>query len=163
MLIRPSLGFGVGALCDDDVTSSIAETFLRNVASSYSPRSVNFDAVLTSSVDALNRVYDNRVQRTKREANELLEHVLNTTLPAILERHEKIEKLVEQTNNLKETTPLFQQRTTAVRRQSEPCYKSVRFVVVVVIVVLLLTYATLAVYCGGALLEPYCFPAAKKT
>lgn len=158
VLIRPSLGYGIGALCDDDVSASIAETFLRNVANSYSPRAVNFDSVLTSSVDALNRVYDNRVQRTKREANELLEHVLNTTLPAILERHEKIEKLVEQTNNLKDTTPLFQQRASVVRRQSEPCYKSVRFIMVVVLILLVLTYATLAVYCGGLLLEPYCFP-----
>lgn len=161
-LVRSAAGFGVGVLCERDVSDGAATHFLRSVAASYTPRSAsetNFDTVLTSSVDAVNSALgDSRVKRVKSEIDDVIEHLCETTLPALLERHEKIENLVQQTGSLRTSSVAFHRdAAVAASARRRLCFQDRRFVCIVFVGVALLTYVCLAVLCNGPELAS-CFP-----
>jgi hypothetical protein len=154
-LVQPASSFGLGVLCDDSVGDNTATIILGSIASSYSARNVErFDDVLNATVEALNRIYrDGKLERTKQQTDDLVEHLCTTTLPAVLDRHQKIEKLVQQTDKLRTTTVSYRQSAVTVKHVL--CFQDKKFVVLVIFLICVVIYVTLSVFCGGLLL-PSC-------
>jgi hypothetical protein len=167
---RPSVAFGV--LARPSVSPSTAQALLKNFNSSWQAFAQNnaggssrgdvrsFDAVLEKSVQFVNRTLNDPINTTLQAANDLAIHLTTTTLPLILDRHAKIETLVEKTSKLDHTSTNFRHSATKTRQRY--CFESIKMVLLLLCIVAVLGYVVAALMCGGPLLHQCVTPARNK-
>lgn len=107
----------------------------------------DFSRVLQNQMDYYsNNPNADRITRVRNEIDEV-KTVMVQNIEKVLERGERIELLVDRTENLNQTAFQFKKKATQVKRRM--WWKNVKVLVILVIVVLVIAYAATAVACGG--------------
>jgi vesicle-associated membrane protein 7 len=107
----------------------------------------DFSRVLQNQMDYYsNNPNADRITRVRNEIDEV-KTVMVQNIEKVLERGERIELLVDRTENLNQTAFQFKKKSTQVKRRM--WWKNVKVMVILVVVVLVIVYAAVAVACGG--------------
>jgi len=107
----------------------------------------DFSRVLQNQMDYYsNNPNADRITRVRNEIDEV-KTVMVQNIEKVLERGERIELLVDRTENLNQTAFQFKKKSTQVKRRM--WWKNVKVMVILIFVVLVIAYAAVAVACGG--------------
>lgn len=93
-----------------------------------------------------------QVRKVKGEIDEV-KSVMVSNIEKVLERGERIELLVDKTENLESSAVQFKTSSTALKRSM--WWKNIKLTIALVVVVLIVVYFIVAIACGGLLL-PKC-------
>jgi len=107
----------------------------------------DFSRVLQNQMDYYsNNPNADRITRVRNEIDEV-KTVMVQNIEKVLERGERIELLVDRTENLNQTAFQFKKKSTQVKRRM--WWKNVKVMIILIVVVLVIAYAAVAVACGG--------------
>jgi len=107
----------------------------------------DFSRVLQNQMDYYsNNPNADRINRVRNEIDEV-KSVMVQNIEKVLERGERIELLVDRTENLNQTAFQFKKKATQVKRRM--WWKSVKVMVILIFVLLVIAYAAVAVGCKG--------------
>lgn len=107
----------------------------------------DFSRVLQNQMDYYsNNPNADRITRVRNEIDEV-KTVMVQNIEKVLERGERIELLVDRTENLNQTAFQFKKKATQVKRRM--WWKNVKVMVILIFVVLVIVYGAVAVGCGG--------------
>jgi len=107
----------------------------------------DFSRVLQNQMDYYsNNPNADRITRVRNEIDEV-KTVMVQNIEKVLERGERIELLVDRTENLNQTAFQFKKKSTQVKRRM--WWKNVKVMVILIFVLLVIAYAAVAVACGG--------------
>eukprot|EP01103_Thecamoeba_quadrilineata_P009288 TRINITY_DN19022_c0_g1_i1.p1 TRINITY_DN19022_c0_g1~~TRINITY_DN19022_c0_g1_i1.p1 ORF type:complete len:219 (+),score=45.55 TRINITY_DN19022_c0_g1_i1:36-692(+) len=153
---------GIIYLCmtDEDFGSTIPFAFLEDVKNRFK---VMFGQVAHSSpanslTQDFGRTLQNqmnyystnknatKVTKVKDELNQL-KSVMVQNLDDVIDRGEKIELLVDRTENLRSTSMVYHKQATQLK--NEMYWKNVKLTIVLVFIVLIALYFFLSIICGG--------------
>jgi len=107
----------------------------------------DFSRILQNQMDYYsNNPNADKINRVRNEIDEV-KSVMVQNIEKVLERGERIELLVDRTENLNQTAFQFKKKSTQVKRRM--WWKSVKVMVILIFVLLIIAYAAVAVGCGG--------------
>jgi len=107
----------------------------------------DFSRILKSQMDYYsNNPNADKIKQIQGEVDEV-KNVMVTNIEKILERGEKIELLVDKTENLSQSAFKFKKSSTQLKNAM--WWKNVKLMIVIVIIVLLVIYVIIAIACGG--------------
>jgi len=92
------------------------------------------------------------INQVKKELEDVKE-ILISNIDKIIERGQKIDVLLEQTENLSSTSAVFKKQAQVLKNTMY--WRNIKLIVLVVVILLIITYVILAIVCGGLLL-PKC-------
>jgi len=87
-----------------------------------------------------------KINRVKGEIDEV-KSVMVTNIEKVLERGERIELLVDKTENLSQNAFRFKKQSTSLKRAM--WFKNIKLIIIIIVVVLILLYIIVALVCGG--------------
>jgi len=100
-----------------------------------------------------------RINKLKGEVDEV-KHVMVHNIEKVLERGERIELLVDKTENMSQSAFHFKKSSTQLKRAM--WFKNVKLMGVIACIILIVIYVIVAVVCGGPFFKG-CIDAAKKS
>lgn len=107
----------------------------------------DFSRVLQNQMDYYsNNPNADRINRVRNEIDEV-KSVMVQNIEKVLERGERIELLVDRTEQLNQQGFQFKKKATQVKRRM--WWKSVKVLVILIFVLMVIAYAAIAVGCGG--------------
>jgi len=112
----------------------------------------DFQRVLQQQMDRFNSTKDDKVQRVREEISQVKD-VMIKNIDKVLERGEKIELLVDRTEDLDKHAFKFKKQSRNLKRSM--WWKNVKLWIIIITFVLALIYIILASSCGGMAL-PKC-------
>ena len=80
-----------------------------------------------------------------------MKHVLGRNINLLLEREQKLDRLVDKSNQLKEETQVFKKRAQQVKKQES--YKNYKYAALILFIIMIFIYLILATACGGVTLS----------
>ena len=80
-----------------------------------------------------------------------MKHVLGRNINLLLEREQKLDRLVNKSNQLKEETQVFKKRAQQVKKQES--WKNYKYAALILFIIMILIYLILATACGGVTLS----------
>ncbi len=111
----------------------------------------DFQRVLQSQMDQFNAMRDDsRLQRVEHEVTQVRE-VMIENIDKVLERGERIELLVDRTDQLDQHAFKFKKQSTQLRRAM--WWQNTKLMVLIGLAVIVLIYIILALSCGGMALK----------
>lgn len=165
---------GITFLClaDEEFGRRIAFAFLEDIKSrfkaTYGDRgktalaygmNADFSRVLQNQMDYYsNNPNADRINKVRAEIDEV-KSVMVHNIETVLERGERIELLVDRTENLNQTAFKFKKQSTQLKRAM--WWKNVKIMIILAFVVLVIVYFIVALACGGFALQS-CVKGAKK-
>lgn len=141
-------------LASDDADPVAVEQAVERLAFQHS-RMPNVDAVAVRRLlqAAVEQAGQPSVQRAQAAADDLANHLRDETVPLLLERHEKLDTLLERTSSLSAHFPSAQRRVagSAADDEASPAPRSVSIAVIsiAIFIVLVLAYLIASAACGG--------------
>jgi len=87
-----------------------------------------------------------KINRVKGEIDEV-KSVMVTNIEKVLERGERIELLVDKTENLSQNAFRFKKQSTSLKRAM--WFKNIKLIIIIIVVVMILLYIIVALVCGG--------------
>jgi len=107
----------------------------------------DFSRVLQNQMDYYsNNPNADRINRVRNEIDEV-KTVMVQNIEKVLERGERIELLVDRTENLNQTAFQFKKKATQVKRRM--WWKNAKVMVILIFVLIVIGYAAAAIGCGG--------------
>jgi len=107
----------------------------------------DFSRILQNQMDYYsNNPNADRINRVRNEIDEV-KSVMVQNIEKVLERGERIELLVDRTENLNQTAFQFKKKSTQVKRRM--WWKNAKVLVILIFVLLVIAYAAVAVGCKG--------------
>jgi len=165
---------GISYLClaDEEFGRRIPFAFLEDVKNrfkaTYGDRgktalaygmNADFSRVLQNQMDYYsNNPNADRINRVRGEIDEV-KSVMVTNIEKVLERGERIELLVDRTENLNQTAFKFKKSSTQLKRAM--WWKNVKIMIILAFVVLVIIYFIVALACDGLAFQG-CIKAGKK-
>jgi len=165
---------GITFLClaDEEFGRRIAFAFLEDIKNrfkaTYGDRgktalaygmNADFSRVLQNQMDYYsNNPNADRINRVRAEIDEV-KSVMVHNIESVLERGERIELLVDRTENLNQTAFKFKKQSTQLKRAM--WWKNVKIMIILAFVVLVIIYFIVALACGGFAFQS-CIKGAKK-
>ena len=80
-----------------------------------------------------------------------MKHVLGRNINLLLEREQKLDRLVNKSNQLKEETQVFKKRAQQVKKQES--WKNYKYAALILFIIMIFIYLILATACGGVTLS----------
>ena len=80
-----------------------------------------------------------------------MKHVLGRNINLLLEREQKLDRLVNKSNQLKEETQVFKKRAQQVKKQES--YKNYKYAALILFIIMIFIYLILATACNGVTLS----------
>jgi len=119
----------------------------------------DFSRVLQNQMDYYsNNPNADKINRVRGEIDEV-KSVMVTNIEKVLERGERIELLVDRTENLNQAAFKFKKQSTQLKRAM--WWKNVKIMIILIFVVLVIIYFVVAMACGGLAFQS-CVKAGKK-
>ena len=75
-----------------------------------------------------------------------MKHVLGRNINLLLEREQKLDRLVNKSNQLKEETQVFKKRAAMVKKQES--WKNYKYAALILFIIMIFIYLILATACG---------------
>jgi len=132
----------------DDIKSRFRATYAERgkTALAYS-MNADFSRVLQNQMDYYsNNPNADKITKVRSEIDKV-KTVMVQNIEKVLERGERIELLVDKTENLNQTAVQFKKKSTQVKRRM--WWKNVRVLVILIIVILVIVFIATMVGCGG--------------
>eukprot|EP00823_Brevimastigomonas_motovehiculus_P005581 TRINITY_DN4155_c0_g1_i1.p1 TRINITY_DN4155_c0_g1~~TRINITY_DN4155_c0_g1_i1.p1 ORF type:complete len:267 (+),score=51.57 TRINITY_DN4155_c0_g1_i1:116-802(+) len=112
----------------------------------------DFQGVMQTCMDKYNNQKDDKIQKVKAELGKAKEVVMDN-IEKVLQRGEKIELLVNKTEDLQDRAYSF--RSQSRQLSTAMWWKNAKVTVILVVIVLFIVYIILSIACGGLAL-PSC-------
>lgn len=144
-------------LASDDAADAIAvEQAVERLAAQHQ-RMPNVDAVAVRRLlqAAVEQAANSSVQRSQNAADDLANHLRDETVPLLLDRHEKLDTLLERTSSLSAHFPSAQRRVESdadvdgSAAAAAPRGVSIAVISIAILIVLVLAYLIASAACGG--------------
>eukprot|EP00029_Vermamoeba_vermiformis_P002664 TRINITY_DN1303_c0_g1_i1.p1 TRINITY_DN1303_c0_g1~~TRINITY_DN1303_c0_g1_i1.p1 ORF type:complete len:255 (+),score=65.63 TRINITY_DN1303_c0_g1_i1:18-782(+) len=91
-----------------------------------------------------------KITKLKGELDEV-KNVMVTNIEKVLERGEKIELLVDKTDQLNQTSVNFRKKATQLKRSM--WWKNVKLTIMIILILIVVVYIIVAISCGGLLFQ----------
>eukprot|EP00672_Neobodo_designis_P020436 CAMPEP_0174842742 /NCGR_PEP_ID=MMETSP1114-20130205/10096_1 /TAXON_ID=312471 /ORGANISM="Neobodo designis, Strain CCAP 1951/1" /LENGTH=232 /DNA_ID=CAMNT_0016076951 /DNA_START=32 /DNA_END=730 /DNA_ORIENTATION=- len=143
-----AVGQRVGYLCCDKTLDVFCDMFVERASSLSSETCKTFDGPLAKLVEQFgdDSVVDVRVAKVKRTVDEVRDMAIEN-VERVIERGERIESMVEQTEQLQDNARGFHSQSTALRRQM--WWNGVRTKLAIGGIVVGFLFVVYVIFCGG--------------
>jgi len=153
---------GLTYLCmsDADFSRQVAFQFLseiqRRFVATYGDRgktalafamNADFERVLQAQMDHFNAVKDNDKLTEINDNIQQVKSVMIENIDKVLERGERIELLVDKTDQLDQSASKFKKHAKELKRSM--CWKNAKLTIIIIFVLLIIAYVIAAAACGG--------------